>query len=1052
MSNLSKTTKTSGNKIPTCVTLRDGSIAKVNDFVYLDSISQGDFYQIARIMQFLPSTKRDIRAEVAHFYRRCNTGIDWSSKDDPQLLYITLSTENVHACHMVAKCTVTHISLIQDLEEYRRLENHFFFTQFFEKFQGHIFEVVPTSQINNLPQNVIPKLQSLFSFVFGEKSEIRKLKDSRKDCVICHNWCGNASSTSVSCIICEETYHKQCANPPITTNFTKGFVFQCAQCLSKAKVDFDDPTQTYIHLRPGGKNHPASNTNTHPNKRSTSYESEAPSKLCYTPIELTCTQNHPIRYLGKNISIEQALDPFSSLHVKIIVAVGKDHQIDVPNYMGPLLNNAKKAIPAIPAIPPEINTGNNIKCLTSLQYGMPLPAAKLIVDKDGKEGSTTLKEDLMDNEEDYWHCSVSSNTLFRPQNKKEEHLAEKIFRHARREDLAIPFYSLQLGERAYSEMMKQNLDEAGVILTLKSLRASDFNYYDHLADDRKFEAALLKHGLDFDLLAGEFPPMTPRGAVQRFYTWKAEIVRQKERSGPNFASRDNRLMAMVYPDEQAYQLESSNEGNPTRRRRQTAQVIKSCAHCRSRDEPKWQSVPTFVTQQPSLLSIYCVPCANYLFRYAVPRPLIDSTAPGKRNFPRNFSKNGLEDHNDRKNHESSRKEKSILNKKPGPRLDSASRSSTAKPSASYRSSLASSPINNCMSEPVSTTSSIFSEPGVGIKRQCDSQLDPIMTTRIKTDSLPNQFSNNVFSCKVCCGTAASALIACNACGLQVHSGCYPGLESDASWCCDWCKNQSSTVASQNTTCSACLKVHSDLICLKRTSGNRWVHLSCFTFITPLWLNHDHRISGLPGITEKSWSNPCNLCLLDIGLTVKCSCCSKTVHISCAQASNFWLGFKTLPECETLNPVIICQDHIHTKDKFHTELFDVGVDGNTSHLAVFFKSRIKLLETSTPAFPASSTALGPLARIMNNPLFGKSFYNRKPRVHPPCYECQSTFSSFWWNIFPDSKPSAEEGLASNLEISFHRPGHQYRICHLCYWKMQDKTGANVSPLVSSESTL
>lgn len=87
---------------------------------------------------------------------------------------------------------------------------------------------------------------------------------------------------------------------------------------------------------------------------------------------------------------------------------------------------------------------------------------------------------------------------------------------------------------------------------------------------------------------------------------------------------------MVNPNEQDFPEDEPAETQPTnrRQRRSVPQVIKSCAHCRSKDEPRWHQVPTFVTQKPELSSIMCVPCANYLFRHAVPRPLLEPP-PGK---------------------------------------------------------------------------------------------------------------------------------------------------------------------------------------------------------------------------------------------------------------------------------------------------------------------------------------------------------------------------------------------------------------------------------------
>jgi len=351
-----------------------------------------------------------------------------------------------------------------------------------------------------------------------------------------------------------------------------------------------------------------------------------------------------------------------------------------------------------------------------------------------------------------------------------------------------------------------------------------------------------------------------------------------------------------------------------------------------------------------------------------------------------------------------------------------------------------------LSDSVSTVSSQFSEYGAGVKRQSDNQQEAARSTKIKIEPA-SQTSNGVDMCKICNGTSNIKLISCTTCGLSVHFECYPGIRRDYNWCCDWCIYQAKSTVSEDPNCFACSKRHSDTICFKPTIGNHWIHFMCFMYFDALTLTTNGRITGFSDISEIP--QLCSVCPLNTGLTIQCTTCSKVAHIPCAQVYNYWFGFELQSDVHTLKPVVLCAEHKETKPKAYLELSDVEPDSGQSWLAHFITSQ-KMKPLSSTVEPSNLLfALGPLARAMSTPLVGNTAWDCTPVAPTPCYECQSTFSSFWWDIFPDAKASAEEGLTSGLEISLQRSGHQHRVCHFCYWKMQEKMGTIVSPEDTSD---
>ncbi|KAI0219323.1 putative PHD type zinc finger protein with BAH domain-containing protein [Massospora cicadina] len=1030
MSSTSRHSRSAGFKVPTSVTLRDGSVVRVNDCVYLNSISQGDFYQIARITQFLPSSKRDVKAEVAHFYRKCNTGSKWSPKDDPILLYATLSTEDIHTCHMVAKCTVTHLAFIHDLERYRRLENHFYFSQFYEKVLGQIYDVTPTLHVQNLPKDTLVKLRSMFSYVFAERGEVRKLKEPRRDCAVCKAWCEDF----IRCMLCLEFYHGYCVTPPVTTRLTKGFDFQCSRCLTKAEVDFDDPKQIY------GSSFRAKGAP----RKSNGAEGDA----VFTTLELKCTQNHPIRYLGRNITVAQALDPFASLHVRSPVPLGKDHQISPPPYVGPCAAERPRV-----ASPP-----------TGLQFGRAYPASRLIATEPTeakRQGWLAQLEQLTPEELDcskFGDAERSPYTLFRPENVRQAMKASQVWERLLGETFSIPSHSLEFGARAYEEMSACDLDGDRVVDGLKRLEPLDFGYFSHLAPGLDFEATLLKHGFDFDQVSQEFPPMDRAAAIQRFYAWKAEAVRQKERHGSTFDEKPSQLMAMVNPNEQDYTEEEAAETKHRRQRRSVPQAIKSCAHCCSKVESRWHPVPTFVTQKPELASIMCTPCANYLFRYAVPRPLLEPVlVPSKRAPARGNPRAAQDDVTDKASEGSSKRPRSHARPKPDAgspassvtSFTSASSESSSHPSSRAKRSRRASPGN----------SQLAARP----RRRSAAASRTASRTASPTSDYGAIDPNNP-NCRVCGSSGGLAVGACGGCGLRVHPGCYPGLVAPAPepWSCDWCLNLNNKSASQSPRCVACGKVGSELknqlgsMPLKPTAGNHWVHVVCLAFIDPLVMDVDDKVTGVADANCPPWSKACDLCPQSSGLTLQCKVCGSSAHALCAQAADYRMGFKVCPDQGGLVPWVACANHDAEPD-FHP-LAELDPDLNLTRIGVYLsvnKNKPKRDALHQPRGPFPFAALSPLAVSMCAPLQGWSRAACAPVAALACVECRSVSSPFWWNVHvdPNAPPSRVVETSAgpaHLEAFIYDPHHALRMCHACYWESRERQGAPVSPAYTHSS--
>ncbi|KAI9297552.1 hypothetical protein K502DRAFT_323244 [Neoconidiobolus thromboides FSU 785] len=594
--------------VPPSITLKDGSVVKVNDCVYLAAIKPGEFYQVVRITHIFPSkSKKDVNLEVCHFYRKFNTGCEWNSKDDPNLLFMTYSTEVIHISHIIGKCVVTHVSYISDINSYKQLENHFYFSQFYERFRSILLEVLPTEMITNLPENILEKLKQMFTFIFAEKSEVKKLQEAIRSCDNCQKWA--PSNTSLRCMFCDKAFHPECAVPKVTRKFSKGFLFQCSTCLAKANVDFNDPSQTIPKLKqaelppsPKGKGSELQGALADPNE-------------IFTQVELRCTDLQPIRYYGKYTTIEDGSELSRNIYYTSPVPVGKAHQIEIPEYQGPDRTIPKKGYNDY-----ETKKEEDKEYRYFLTNEQVKEKGKLEEEELKKLDDPKFDEEL---DKELFPISKNQTILFTANTLRKRLLTKRIVKKVKSMNWPIPTHSNQFNDKLYYLIYKTNFNEEKVIKELKLLSPLDYNYQAHLAPEKQFENALLKYHPDFDKIAAEFPSMTDKGALERFYIWKADVERERARLGTKFKPRRKKLMNLIFPDDLEYipdgdtsdEEEIEEDG---RQRRKVTATIKICPNCEITDQSKWEKVPKYVSKQNKELSYFCTNCAQYLYRYGVP--------------------------------------------------------------------------------------------------------------------------------------------------------------------------------------------------------------------------------------------------------------------------------------------------------------------------------------------------------------------------------------------------------------------------------------------------
>lgn len=158
--------------------------------MYLVCEPPGEPYYLARIMEFLhvdnnPSAPVD-SLRVNWFLRPRDIG---RKVNDTRAVYASMQSDTSPITSLRGKCKILHRSDIYDLDAYRKESNSFFYEKLFDRYIHRCYEVIPTSQVINVPAKVKKVLDERWKFVVLEVGRARDLTSAIKSCKRCHEYC-----------------------------------------------------------------------------------------------------------------------------------------------------------------------------------------------------------------------------------------------------------------------------------------------------------------------------------------------------------------------------------------------------------------------------------------------------------------------------------------------------------------------------------------------------------------------------------------------------------------------------------------------------------------------------------------------------------------------------------------------------------------------------------------------------------------------------------------------------------------------------------------------
>ena len=160
------------------------------DYVYLVCEPPGEPYYIARIMEF-QHTNNDSHMPID------SLRVNWMYRprdiprkaNDTRLVFATMHSDTVPLTSLRGKCKITHRNDIEDLDGYRKHKDSFYFSQMWDRYIHRYYDVIPTSQVINVPEKVKQVLDARWKFVIVEIGRGKELTSAIKTCRRCSGYC-----------------------------------------------------------------------------------------------------------------------------------------------------------------------------------------------------------------------------------------------------------------------------------------------------------------------------------------------------------------------------------------------------------------------------------------------------------------------------------------------------------------------------------------------------------------------------------------------------------------------------------------------------------------------------------------------------------------------------------------------------------------------------------------------------------------------------------------------------------------------------------------------
>lgn len=729
---------------------------------------------------------------------------------DSRLLYGTMHSDLCPITALRGKCTIKHRSEIEDLDAYRKERDSFYFVQIFDRFIRRWYECIPVAHIVNVPEKVKKALDERWKFVVVELGRVKELTSAVKNCKRCAKYC--ASSDSVDCAICKNSYHMNCVQPPLPKKPSRGFAWACGPCsrASERKLEHHNTPSMSGNVTEAEEEElveeevpSASNDTTQaPSPTGRDLDDE---NVPATQAEIASAKLWPMRYLGIHSRVEDALQyDDRAIYPRASSRLGPRHQANVSMWPGRPVELVKPA-----EIKKRYNTKNpshkkdgklTKETIAALEADREERAKRPKWVQDEPPGYVARGEDY---DEDDPRCTAT--LLHRTPEHREQETEEYLKRaNPMSRTIGVPPFGTNFLDRALALLTKNRYDQEAALKQLQSThRIKDLHEpVLNKQELQKFEEGVAKYGSEHRLVRLHMKTNLPNSSIVRFYYLWKKTPKGRDIWGTYGGRKNSKRKA---DNDTGAQLQQSvaNDGDDSAfdsgKASKRGQMFQ-CKFCHTTHSRQWRRAPGAAPGQtvssdsknvkekakPVLLAL-CLRCAGLWRRYAIQWEDIDEVAKkvasgGGRAWKRRIDEELLREliaANEAANMPD--KESGAV---PSIEANGEPQKKKAKTDAQGPSELV-------------------------VKKKEKLPPPPKEPTPPPPPIVPNQPQWRVLPCSIC--KTSGDTIACAHCSLTVHRQCFGVLENQLTgpdgqdrWVCEQCLNDRNPQVSTDYACCLCL--------------------------------------------------------------------------------------------------------------------------------------------------------------------------------------------------------------------------------------------------------
>lgn len=160
------------------------------DHVYLVCEPPGEPYYLGRIMEFL-HIKNDIKQPIDAlrlnwYYRPKEIG---RKVNDTRQVFASMHSDISPLTALRGRCEIKHKSEVEKLDELRKTKDCFWYEKLYDRYIHRYYDVVPTSQVINVPVEVKKVLDERWKYIIVEPGRAKELTSAVKSCKRCSKYC-----------------------------------------------------------------------------------------------------------------------------------------------------------------------------------------------------------------------------------------------------------------------------------------------------------------------------------------------------------------------------------------------------------------------------------------------------------------------------------------------------------------------------------------------------------------------------------------------------------------------------------------------------------------------------------------------------------------------------------------------------------------------------------------------------------------------------------------------------------------------------------------------